>query len=221
MPSIGFIGGTGDLGTALAVQLSANHESVTIGSRSSEKAKSAVRTILEEKSRRGYLLNHLKAGSNREVVSTCDLVILTVPHEKAIQTIKELSNDFRGTQVLVSAVAVLSKIGSQFFPSSSESVAKQIRSLLPPSVEVASAFQTLPATMLYEEREISADVLVSAESVQTYEKVAKLISSMRGLRPLYLGDLELAGELERLTALLLNLATRNGLKSPTLKISSF
>ena len=222
MPSIGLVGGTGDLGTALAVQLSAKYESVTIGSRSVEKAKASVTKILEEKLERKYLLSHLKAGSNREVVSGCDYVILTVPHENSVQTVKELSADFRGNQVLISAVAVLSKVGNQFFPNrTSESVARQVKSLLPTGVEVASAFQTLPAAMLYKEREISADVLVSAESTQTYEKVAKLIGSMKGLRPLYLGDLDLAGELEGLTALLLNVATRNKLKSPTIKVNSF
>lgn len=222
MSSIGLIGGTGDLGTALAVQLSKKYESVTIGSRSEERAKAAVKSILEEKGERDYLLNHMRAGSNQQVVSTCDLVIATVPHENATDTIKELSGSFRGDQILISAVAVLSKIGNQFIPSKSlEPVAKQIKSLLPSNVEVASAFQTVPALMLYKEEKISADVLVSAESAQTYEKVAKLIASMEGLRPLYIGDLELAGELERLTALLLNVAVRNKLKSPTLKIISF
>ena len=222
MFSIGLIGGTGDLGTALAVQLSKKYDSVTIGSRSIEKAKSAVKSILEEKGERDYLLNHMKASSNQQVVSTSDLVIATVPHENAIETINALSEYFRGDQLLISAVAVLSKIGNQFFPSKSiDSVAKQIKLLLPPSVEVASAFQTVPASILYKEEKISADVLVSAESAQTYEKVAQLISSIEGLRPLYLGNLELAGELERLTALLLNVSIRNKLKSPTLKIASF
>lgn len=222
MFSIGLIGGTGDLGTALAVQLSKKYDSVTIGSRSIEKAKSAVKSILEEKGERDYLLNHMKASSNQQVVSTSDLVIATVPHENAIETINALSEYFRGDQLLISAVAVLSKIGNQFFPSKSiDSVAKQIKLLLPPSVEVASAFQTVPASILYKEEKISADVLVSAESAQTYEKVAQLISSIDGLRPLYLGNLELAGELERLTALLLNVSIRNKLKSPTLKIASF
>ncbi len=222
MSSIGLIGGTGDLGTALAVQLSKKYESVIIGSRSVEKAKATVKSILEEKGERDYLLKHMKAGSNQQVVSTSDLVIATVPHENAIETVNELSGYFRGDQLLISAVAVLSKIGNQFFPSKSlDPIAKQIKALLPSSVEVASAFQTVPASILYKEEKISADVLVSAESAQTYEKVAQLIASIEGLRPLYLGDLELAGELERLTALLLNVSIRNKLKSPTLKITSF
>ncbi len=222
MPSIGLIGGTGDLGTALAIHLSKKYEIVTIGSRNIEKARATLKTILQEKGAKDHLLNHLKSASNADVVSECDIIIATLPHENAIETIKALAKNFRQEQVLVSAVAVLSKVGSQFFPSRGlESIAKQMKSIVPNGVEVASAFQTVPAAILYKEREISADVLVSAESSNTYEKVADLVSSIEGLRPLYVGDLDLAVELEGLTALILNIAIRNRLKSPTLKINSF
>ncbi len=222
MFSIGLIGGTGDLGSALAIHLSKKYETVAIGSRNIEKARESLKTIIEEKGARRYLLDHLKPASNREVVSSSDIVIVTIPHENAVNMIRDLATHFRGDQVLVSAVATLTKVGTQFFSGrGSESIAKQMKIVLPSGVQVASAFQTLPAAILYKERQISADVLVCAESSQTYEKVAQLVSSVDGLRPLYLGDLDLAGDLEGLTALILNIAIKNRLKSPTLKINSF
>jgi len=222
MHTIGLLGGTGDLGTALAVHLAKKYDSVLIGSRSREKAQATVNQILEEKGYREYLKTHLKSGSNNDVVKNCDIIIVTVPHESAVETVKQLAQEFRGEQILISSVAALSKIGDQFFPVRTQnSISKQIQELVPSSVNVATAFQTIPATMLYREKEISADVPVACNSLDVYRCVSEIVSSINGLRPLYVGTLELSSELEGLTALLLNIAVRNHLKSPTLKLHSF
>lgn len=221
MTSIGLLGGTGDLGTALALHLSKTN-SVFIGSRSQEKAHMAVDAIIKEKGERDYLLSNLKSADNAGVISKCEFIIATLPSESAMETIKSLSSRFRAGQTFISAIAALSKKGNQFFsPRTTTSLTEQIRSILPEGVEVSSAFQTLPAAILYREKEIVADILVCAESKICFDKVSAIVSSIDGLRPLYLGDLELAGELEALTALLLNLGIRNKLKSPTIRISSF
>jgi NADPH-dependent F420 reductase len=221
MTSIGLLGGTGDLGTALALHLSKKN-SVFIGSRSQEKADMAVDAIIKEKGERDYLLSNLKSADNAGAISKCEFIIATLPSESAIETVKSLSSRFRAGQTFISAIAALSKKGTQFFsPRKTTSLTEQIRSILPDGVEVSSAFQTLPAAILYREKEIVADILVCAESKTCFDKVSSIVSSIDGLRPLYLGDLELAGELEALTALLLNVGIRNKLKSPTIRISSF
>jgi len=222
MTLIGIIGGTGDLGTALAIHLAKNNE-VLLGSRSLDKAQSTVRTVKTEKSR-PYLEERLKPSENLEVVKSCDVMLLTVPHENAFATMKGLSGDFRGNQVLISTVAAVSKIGEEFVVDedpSGRSFAQKISEIVPQSVKVAAAFQTVPANVLYKEKDISADVLVSTDGVATYESVSALVRDIEGLRPLYLGSLRLSGEIERLTSLLLNVGRRNKLKSPTLKFASF
>ena len=151
-------------------------------------------------------------------------MLLTVPHENAFATVNGLSSDFRGNQVLISAVAAVAKKGEEFVVDedpSGESFAQKISAIVPPNVKVAAAFQTVPTSILYKEREISADVLVSTDDLGTYESVSAIVRDIEGLRPLYLGSLRLAGEIERLTALLLNIGKRNRMKSPTLKFVSF
>jgi 8-hydroxy-5-deazaflavin:NADPH oxidoreductase len=217
------IGGTGELGTALAVHF-AKASSVLLGSRDLEKSRSVVEKILDDKSNDERLRSNLVPSDNFRVVAECNIVILTVPAEVAIRTIKQLSESFRIDQILVSSVAPVEKTENGFvskFDSKGRSVTQQISEILPRMVRVATAFQTIPAHILYEERPISADVLVSCNELTTYQSVATLVAMLPGLRPLYLGSLDYAGEIERITALLMNVAKRNRLKSPTLKFSSF
>ncbi len=195
-----------------------------MGSRSIEKAEETVSTILREKPGKDYLQENLRSAENRNVVESCKIIFLTVPHENAIETIRSLVSNFLGGQILISAVAPVVKVGKEFhskFDSSGKSVSQQIAELIPKSIKVATAFQSVPAHILYEERPISADVLVACDELETYRIVSELISKIEGLRPLYLGTLDLSGEIERLTALVLNIAIKNKLKSPTPKFNSF
>jgi len=222
MSVLGLIGGTGDLGYALGYHLSKKNL-VLLGSRNLEKAKAAVAEIISEKKNPDSERN-LEAAENSTVVQTCDVIILTVPHTNALETIQNLSQSFRDDQILVSAVAAVSKKGDDFISeidASGKSFAQQIREIVPDSVKVAAAFQTVPANMLYREREMKADVPVATDSIAVYNVVSKIVADIHGLRPLYLGSLQLSGEVERLTALLLNIGKRNGLKSPTLLFPSF
>jgi len=222
MTLVGIVGGTGDLGKALAIHLAKKND-VLLGSRIFEKAQSTVETIRKEKNH-PYLEERLKPAENLAVVKSCDILLLTVPHENAFETVSKLSGDFRGSQILISAVANVLKKGEEFVADqdlSGKSFAQKISEIVPPSVKIAVAFQTVPANILYKEKQISSDVLVSADEVETYESVSAIVRDIEGLRPLYLGSLLLSGEIERLTALLLNVGKRNKLKSPTLKFASF
>lgn len=223
MTSIGFIGGTGDLGSAIAIHL-AKYYDILLGSRTQEKANSAVEKMLSEKGKRDYLLKNLKPVENGEAADSCDVILLTVPYENAIETISGLAGRFSGNKILVSAVAPVIKTGKEFHTHrdpSGLSVAQRMATILPKTVRVASAFQSVPAHVLYEERPISSDVLVACDDMETYQTVSAIISKIDGLRPLYLGSLDLSSEVERLTAMILNVAIRNKLKSPTIKFNSF
>jgi NADPH-dependent F420 reductase len=223
MTTIGLIGGTGDIGSALAIHLAKKNDRVLIGSRNKEKAQSTIFAILLDKKDREDLKNHLQPATNDVVAAICDTVIFSVPYSAAIETIDKLSDKFTaGDQILISAVAGIEKTKNEFTPVRNRlSVSKYIRQVVPSSVRVASAFQTIPAGVLYKEEKIDADVLVCCDEPSTYEKAARIVSSIDGLRPLYAGSLELSYEIEALTAVLLNIAAHDRLKSPTFKIRSF
>ena len=222
MQKIGLVGGTGDIGSALAVHLAKKNEQVLIGSRSKEKAESALRDILKDKKGRKDLEGHLKAVTNEVVASTCDVVIFTVPYSAAIETITKLQSEFKGDQLLISAVAAIEKPGNEFVPiRNSISISRNIQEIVPKSMHVATAFQTIPARVLYKEEKIDADVLVCCDEQSTYSRTAEIITSVEGLRALYAGTLDLSSEIEGLTAILLNISIHEHLKSPTFKIRSF
>lgn len=225
--TIGLIGGTGDLGSALAVHLARKYGKVLVGSRNLEKAKSAVQGVVEEKGGADYLRERLVPSPNEAVVQKSDIVILTVPYESALQTVRQLAGHFRsdgGGQLLINAAAAVKKSdsGEFFAPIGEKSLTNQIREALPGTVEVAAAFQTIPANVLYkEEVQVTADVLVACEGKEVFREVSELISAIPGLRPLHLGSLELSRDAESLTSTLLNIAIKNRLKSPTIKVVSF
>jgi 8-hydroxy-5-deazaflavin:NADPH oxidoreductase len=218
---IGIIGGTGDLGRALALHLARQHK-ILIGSREKSKAESAILQIFMQKGERDYLRNNLEATENREAVSRCDLLILAVPHSTALELIAQLTPYFREDQILISAVSVVNKSEGEFVAESGTlSIAQQIQDMLKKGTNVAIAFQTVPAHILYKEKSISSDVLVACDDKKIYPIIADVVSSIPGLRPLYAGSLKISKSIEALTAILLDLAINNRLKSPTLKLISF
>ncbi len=225
MQTIGLIGGTGDLGTALAIHLSRRYDKVLIGSRNLEKAKSTVKEIIAQKGNADYLKERLVPSTNEAVVQAAGIVILTVPYESALQSVRELAAHFKGEgQLLVNAAAAVKKTDSGEFsaPIGEKSLTVQIREILPQSVKLAAAFQTIPANVLYKEKsQVTADVLVASETPEIFQTLSEMISSIPGLRPLHLGSLELSRDAESLTSILLNIAIRNKLKSPTFKVISF
>ena len=222
LPKIGLLGGTGDLGQALAVNLYKGFNEILVGSRNIEKAESAVKDMNSDKKNHD-LERMLTPATNELVVEESDVIIVTIPHENAVETVRSLVNKFRGNQLLISAVAPVVKEGNEFrfaMPTQSSSISEAISQLVMNTVEVATAFQTIPARVLYSGREISADVLICAPE-KTYSRVADIVNQINGLRPLYVGSLRLAAEIESLTALLLNIALRNHMKTPTFKLNSF
>jgi 8-hydroxy-5-deazaflavin:NADPH oxidoreductase len=186
------------------------------------KAESVIAQLYAKKGERDYLKANLEPAENQEVVSRCEFLIAAVPHSTALQSIAQLAPFFKGNQILVSAISVVMKSGTEFNADFGEtSIAQQIQRMLGKSIKVATAFQTVPAHILYKEKTISADVLVACDDKNAYQTIADVILSISGLRPLYTGSLNVARSIEGLTAVLLDVAINNQLKSPTLKLNSF
>lgn len=221
LQQIGLVGGTGDIGSALTVHFAKKYERVLVGSRNINRSKEAIEKILKEKPEVRKIANRMIASTNETVASQSDIVLLTVPYGSAIETIEKLASNFRGNQLLISAVASLTKTAREFLPNvESRSISETIQDLLP-TIRVSCAFQTLPASILYSKESIDADVFVCCDDPGTFQETAEVVTAVEGLRPLYAGTLEISTEIEGLTAILLNIANRNKLKSPTFKVSSF
>lgn len=228
MAQLGFLGGTGDLGQALAVHLASKYEKAFLGSREKSKAEKIVNELEVKMAGREYLKDKLVPATNEEVVENCDIIIATLPAKHAVQGVKEIAGHFRGNQLLISTVAPTPKVGEEYLPSlegeknggngSANSITEQMKDATAlHTIKVATAFQTVPANTLLKEEKVEADVPVTSDDKETYEQVANIVRQIEGLRPLYLGTLELANVAEGLTSVLLNVGTHNHLSSPTIK----
>lgn len=199
---IAIVGGTGKLGTGLAAQLSKKHE-VYIGSRDEAKAEAAAKSA------------GVKGGESHAVAGICEAAILTIPYE-AVGPLVSFERELAGKLVISPVVPMRREGGTFYYIEGQDSAAQQVASALRRS-RVAGALHTLPARFLKHPEMLDADVPVAADDKKTYAETAEIVRSIGGLRPLYCGPLSSASSIERLTPLLLNLASLNSLKTPSVK----
>ncbi|MDM7933852.1 MAG: NADPH-dependent F420 reductase, partial [Methanothrix sp.] len=92
---------------------------------------------------------------------------------------------------------------------------------LPEGTRIASAFHTIGAAALQDmERELEADVMVCSDDQEALDLVFELTRQIKSLRPLDAGPLEASSMVESLTPMLLNLAKRNRIRDPGIRVVS-
>ena len=203
---VAVLGGTGKMGKALAKMLSGSNE-VIIGSRDPERAREAARGV-------SGATGMDYAGACREA----DAVVVAVP-ASAVGTLAPLAGALTGKLVLSAVNPLRLEGGLLRFGREEGSVAEEIAQLLPRS-KVATAFNNIPPGLLEVGYRTPVDVLVAADSKETYESAARVVKSIPNLRPLYAGPLSQAALVETITALLVNLARLNGTRSLTTRFVS-
>jgi hypothetical protein len=198
---VAIIGGTGSMGMALARQLSRNNE-VIIGSRDPARAKAAAEKI------RGAFGTDYRGASK-----AADVVLFTIPYS-AIGSVRELAPELAGKLVISMINPLREDRGLLVYAGGNVSAAEELAGLLPGS-KVATAFNNVPSGFLVREAVPPVDILVAADSKETYEETAKLVREIKEMRPLYAGPLSQARTIESITPLVLNLARLNGMGSLT------
>jgi len=196
---VAVIGGTGAIGKALARHLSREYE-VIIGSRDPSRAVEAAAAI------RGA------SGSDYEGASRAsDVVIFAIPYE-AMDLLANLDAAV-SSKLVISAINPMKMEDGLFrYAPKRASAAEELADMLPHG-RVATAFNNVPSGFLKEDAVPPVDILVAADSKETYAEAAKLIASIREMRPLNAGPLSEARIVEAMTPLVLNLAKLNGTKA--------
>lgn len=203
---VAVIGGTGDLGFGLAMRLAAGYD-VTIGSRDPARGAAAAAKASTASGAR------VDAKTNGEAAQECDIAILAVPELPSSDLLASLAPGLAEKLVISPIVPMLFKDGVLSL-SLDESAAERVARALPAS-RVGGAFHTVPAVRLARrEEELAYDVLVTADSRAVYEEVAKVVSSVGKLRPLYAGPLTVSRLVEGITPALINAERLNKLKPP-------
>jgi len=206
---VAILGGTGDQGLGLAYRLAAAGRRVRIGSRKEERALAAAQEVLERVPE-GDVAGHLNAEATRAAAG--GIVILSVPFEHSVSTLKDVKEELAEGTVLVSMAVplatVVGDVAARTIGISQGSCAELIASLAPPGVPVISAFQNVPAHRLMAlDEPVECDVIVSGAK-EPRKQIMELCGDIPGLRGIDGGPLHNARAVENWTALLIGINVR-------------
>jgi len=203
-PSIGIVGGTGDLGRGLAVRLAKAGYPLIIGSRNAEQAVSSAEAVSAVLADRGIEHPAISGADNVATAQQGEVVFVTVPFGAHQPTLESIRDAVQGKVVVdVTVPLVPPKVARVQLPA--EGSAGQIaQALLGEAVHVVSAFQNVAAAHLQADMEIPCDVLVTGNDKPARQTVIDLIESM-GMRGFHAGLINNAAAAEALTSILINI----------------
>lgn len=208
--TVAIVGGTGALGSALALQLARAGVSVRIGSRkleSGEEAAGKIKSRLEDPNA------PVSGHTNEDAVQGVEIVFLTVPFRSQSENLTNLKTALGEGQILVDATvplaAAISGKATRTIGVWQGSAAQQAQEMVPDGVIVVSALHSVSAVTLGDlENAHEEDVLVMGNKKAAKARVAKLIDLIPGLRAVDGGPLEQARIAEQITALLIGINIR-------------
>jgi len=208
--AIAIVGGTGNLGTALALRLAAPGVKVIIGSRDAQKAQNVVAT-LKSKMRAGELVGM----TNQEAVKQGEFVLIAVPYDGHEQMVKDLKGQVAG-KVIIDAVVPLKKV-RPFVPSAGSAL-QEAQQILGEEAPVIGALHNISAVDLGEVDSPLGDVLVCGDQDDAKQKVMEIIRRI-GARPFDGGPSGNAYVVEGLTGVIIHLNRKYKSKHGSIKIT--
>lgn len=214
---LAIIGGTGALGTGLALRWAHAGLHVILGSRTAEKAQAAAAELNAELDNANLAYEAILGMENAAAVAAAELAILTVEqdaHEAALTSVKDALQG----KILLDATARLRF--PELTPPPAPAAARQAQALLGQSVRVAAAFQTVPAAALRKNiaQPLDSDVLVCADDMAAAEAALELVRAA-GLTGYYAGALDNALTIEGLTSILVSMNKHYKSRHGTIKVA--
>tara|TARA_S200000501_G_scaffold18967_1_gene16933 strand:+ start:271 stop:933 length:663 start_codon:yes stop_codon:yes gene_type:complete len=210
--TVAILGGTGDLGTGLAIRWSKVGYKIVIGSRTQEKAEAAVKALKETSPD-----TPAEAMENAEAARAGNIVVLTVPADHQISTL-ELVKDSLAGKILIDVTVPLvpPKVGTVQMPPEG-SAGKRAQDFLGEEVLVVSAFQNIAAHLLQQDVTIECDVLVTGNDKESRQRVIDMIGEA-GMTGWHAGPIANAAAAESLTSILIQINRSGGISHSGIKI---
>lgn len=208
--SVAIVGGTGNLGSALALRLGAPGVKIIIGSRDAEKAKNAVET-LKPKLRAGAMLG----TTNQEAVKGADFVVIAVPYEGHAQMVGDLKGQLAG-KIVIDTVVPLNKV-KPFVPAAGSAL-QEAQQLLGSEAPVIGALHNISAVDLGDVDSPLGDVLVCGDDNAAKQKVMEIIQRI-GANAYDGGPASNAYVIEGLTGVIIHLNRKYKSKHGSVKIT--
>lgn len=196
---IAILGGTGNLGVALAWRWARAGHEIIIGSRVVAKAQQAASEINKR------TCNGLARGiDNVAAVNAADIIVMTVPYAAHNATIETIKPHLSG-QILVDTTVPLKppKVDIVQLPEKG-CVAVQTQILVGDKARVVAAFHNVAANLLNKDVDINCDVLVTSDDLDA-RKVIMQLSEEAGCHALDAGVLANAIAAEVFTSILIHI----------------
>jgi NADPH-dependent F420 reductase len=209
---IALLGGTGDIGQGLVLRwgFDTNHE-LLVGSRDPEKARTKAEEYETELDSRGVETD-IKGFENAMAADRADVVVLAVPAYHLVDTVESIADRLDEETILVTPAVGMKRDdeGFHYNRPGAGSVTALVDEAKPESVPLVGAFHNLPAGGLSNlDHEFEWDTLVFGEDEDAKSMVIDLAAEIEGIRPLDVGGIANAPEVEAVTPLLINVAMEN------------
>lgn len=209
---IAILGGTGDLGTGLAIRWSKAGHQIIIGSRTQQKADAAVVDLKKVSPQ-----TPARAMENAAAAAAGDIVVLTVPYEHQLATLDSVRAGLEGKILIdVTVPLIPPKVGTVQLPPEG-SAGKRAQNFLGDGVKVVTAFQNVAAHLLQQDVKIECDVLVAGNSKEARDKVVELVEEA-GMSGWHAGPIENSAAAEALTSILIQINRRHSISHSGIKI---
>jgi len=198
-PTLAIIGGTGTLGSGLAMRWAAAGYGIVIGSRSADKAEAAAAALVAKGDAPAP-----RGTSNADAAKAADVVVLTVPWSNRDQILAEIKPHVTGKIVVDTTVPLVPpKVARvQLPPETSAALATQQR--LGETAHVVAAFHNVAAHKLQHDEPIDCDVLIFGDDPKD-RTVVMTLAEAAGLRGVHAGPLANAVAAEALTSILIGI----------------
>ena len=191
MTSIAVVGGTGQLGKAIARRLAKAGHEVTIGSRTAEKGAAIAAEI-----------GAAGGAANADSVVGKDVVIVTVPYESQETTLRQIAPNIGNAIVVDTTVPLVPPKVMRVQLPAAGCAAVEAQGHLGEGVRLVTAFHNVAAHILETDAKVECDVLVFSDDVEARKVVVDLVGDM-DLRGLSGGALVNSAAAEALTSILI------------------
>lgn len=217
--TVAIVGGTGDEGFGLALRLARAGEPVIIGSRSADRGAEAAGRV---RATLGPEVD-VEGTENAKSIAGADVVFVTVPYAGQADIYRSLKEHWREGSIVCDATTPLATaVGgrpTQVIRPWHGSAAEQARALLPEAVRLVAGLHTVGAEALAElDHPVVGDVLLCGRDAEAKATVGALIDRIPDLRWVDCGPLPMARILEPLTALLISVNRRYGIKDSGIRM---
>jgi len=190
--TVAVVGGSGDLGSAIAGRLAKAGRKVIVGSRSAESAAAAAERL-------GFGAIGME---NEAAAAAADIVIVTVPFAAQESTLRQIAPHVRGKIVVDTTVPLVPPKVMRVQLPAEGSAAVRAQSILGEEIRVVSAFHNVAAHKLAQDIDVACDVLVFGDDKAARTQVVALVADC-GLRGIHAGALANSAAAEAMTSILI------------------